>query len=258
MTTAIVDSERLEKNCQAYSRRHAKAIAVLKKADGKTHYTEIAKKLVLNKNSVSSFLKDAERLGLATKNGKFYKRVMGVSNYFPKANSKKQNHTTINAIGQLSKAKEKLMARKKNDYATVGTDNTFNKMTSAYMSLYVTENSLRNLIRKVFTAEPNWWSKKVNKGIRDAVQKQQVDYPYDGAKRKDELEYTHLSWLSEIITANWDSFLPYLHERDKNTFRTRVNSAIPSRNSIGHCTPMTGQDLRRVDLRFDDILKMLK
>ena len=36
-----------------------------------------------------------------------------------------------------------------------------------------------------------WWKKRVNDDIRRKVKDAQDQYPYHGAKRKDELEYTH-------------------------------------------------------------------
>ncbi len=84
-------------------------------------------------------------------------------------------------------------------------------------------------------------------------------YPYHGAKRRDELEYTHLGQLKEIITAkrNWNLFLPFLKEKNKNSFQATIDKAIPSRNSLAHCTPLTGEDFKFVEVRFKDILNMI-
>ncbi len=133
-------------------------------------------------------------------------------------------------------------------------------MAKAYLWLYITENTLRELIRKVFEKEQDWWNKRVNGGIKNDVRDAKDKYPYDGAKRRDELEYTHLSQLKEIITAknNWNMFISFLEETDKNSFQATIDKAIPSRNSIAHCTSLNGEDLKFVEVRFKDILKMIK
>lgn len=133
-------------------------------------------------------------------------------------------------------------------------------MANAYIWVYITENLLRDLIRNVFSSEKDWWNKQVNGAIKKEVRDAIAKYPYDGAKRKDELEYTHLGQLKEIITSkmNWNLFLSHLNETDKNSFNATVEKAIPYRNSIAHCTRLTSEDFKFVELRFKDILKMIK
>ena len=133
-------------------------------------------------------------------------------------------------------------------------------MATAYLWLYVTENALRTLIRQVFCSEDNWWEVRVNPTIKKDVAVTKSKDPYDGAVRKDELEYTHLGQIKEIIIAsnNWTLFVPFLREKDKRSFQVMVDKAIPYRNAIAHCTPLTDVDLRIVNLRFKDILDMLK
>lgn len=52
--------------------------------------------------------------------------------------------------------------------------------------------------------------------------------------------------------------MPFLNEKNKNNFQATVDKAVPSRNSIAHCTPLNGDDFRFVEVRFKDILKMIK
>lgn len=133
-------------------------------------------------------------------------------------------------------------------------------MAMAYQSLYAVENSLRELIRKVFNNENNWWVEYVPSGVRTTVQKNISEMPYHAASRSDELEYTHLGQLKEIIIngKNWGSFLPYLKTSDKSDFSATINKAIASRNAIGHCIPLKPKDLKIVDVRLRDILEMIK
>ena len=106
----------------------------------------------------------------------------------------------------------------------------------------------------------DWWKDYVPSGIQIEIEYVIKKTPYHAVKRNDELEYTHLGQLKEIIIykKNWNDFLPYLNEKDKNSFAVTINKAIPSRNAIGHCIPLKSTDLKVVDVRFEDILKMIK
>ena len=80
--------EILKENCKEYAKTK-KSIEVLRKANGKSHYTEIAKIVGIHNTAVSGLLKKAEKLGLA-------KRVkVGVcaknSRYFRLYASQKKN-----------------------------------------------------------------------------------------------------------------------------------------------------------------------
>jgi len=81
MTTGSVDI--LKSNCSEYARA-SKGIAVLKLANGKNRYTEIAKLVGIHPTKTSSLLKKAEKLGLAQKiKAGIYKKVPGILGYMP-------------------------------------------------------------------------------------------------------------------------------------------------------------------------------
>ena len=257
--TTIVDSELIKKNCLYYCGLHSKSVDVLRKANGKTDYRQIAKMLGLHETKVSSLLKDAQKLGLAEKTGKFYKKKPGILKFMPTPKPKKSKVEKLSDV--VEKTGEKKLQLRNSKYGeTFGIDfrEKSVEMAKGYMWLYLTENTLRELIRLVFKDEQNWWEKRVNKGIKNSVKEIMEGYSYHGAKRKDELEYTHLGQLKEIITNNWDMFLPFLNEKNKDRFQFNIDKAIPSRDSIAHCTPLTSEDFKIVDVRFKDILKMIK
>lgn len=257
----FVDSEVIKRNCSNYSKLHSKAFDVLRKANGKTHYKQIAEILDLHETTVSSLLKTAEKLGLAEKIGEFYKKKPGILGFMRAFKPKKSKEEKISEV--VEKTGKKKLQFSDSKYAEafgINFRDKMAKMAKAHMWLYLTENTLRELIRKVFKNEQNWWENRVNKGIKNSVNEAKDKYPYHGAERKDELEYTHLGHLKEIIASknNWDMFLPYLNEKDKNSFQVTIDKAIPSRNSIAHCTPLTNEDFKFVEVRFKDILKMIK
>lgn len=255
----IVNAELIKANFISYSEQHRKAIAVLKLADGKKSYSEIASVLKMHPTDVSSLLKETERLGLTLKINGLYKKRPGIFKYRPKL--KKQNIINLNLHSPIDKNNKKRTGLKIGHITSIGVNlNNSGEMSEAYKWLYITENTLRDLVRRVLNHESDWWAKRVNSRIKDAVEKAKQKYPYHAAKRKDELEYTHLGQLKEIIisTDNWELFLPYLKEKDKNSFIATVDKAIPSRNSIAHCTPLSKYDLKVINVRFNDILIMLQ
>ncbi len=259
----IENIEILKNNCREFARIR-KSIDVLRRADGKNHYTEIAEFTGLHKTKVSGLLKKAEKLGLARKiKTGVYKKIPGVLGFMPqKNNSKITTHKTVKDLAQKI-ARTKTMPKTEFPVSlTIKSEisASLDKMVMAYQSLYAVENSLRELIRKVFSDENNWWGKYTPPGVRTAVQKNIDEMPYHASKRRDELEYTHLGQLKEIIIngKNWNSFLPYLKTSDKSDFSATINKAIASRNAIGHCIPLKPKDLKIVDVRLRDILEMLK
>jgi len=256
-----LDADLLKKNCSYYSSLHYKAVDVLRHANGKDNYKKIAKDLSLHETTVSGLLKEAKKLGLATKIGKSYKKIPGILKFVTTTKSKNSNFERIpNVIEKLSKKKLHSPPTKYENFLGINFGGRIEKMSNAYRWLYLTENTLRELIRKVFKNEQNWWKTRVNKQIVTDVEKAKTEYPYHGAVRKDELEFTHLGQLKEIIMAkkNWNLFLPFLNEKDKSNFKATVDKAIPSRNSIAHCTTLTEEDYKVVEVRFKDILKMIK
>lgn len=256
----VIDAELIKSNCFTYSKLHPKAIQTLKLANGKLDYKQIASILKIHEKTVSPLLKEAYKLGLATKDSKFYKKVPGVLKYMPKITKQKSLKKLVEQVKKARKKKFKFPKTKNQEEFRINFKNKIEKMAKSYMWLYMTENSLRELIRKVLDNDKDWWVAKVNSAIRSDVEKQMEIYPYHAASRQDELEYTHLGQLKEIIIAknNWQNFQPYLAETNKNNFMVIVDRAIPSRNCIGHCIPLNSEDSKVVEVRFQDILKMIK
>lgn len=235
---------------------HRNAVDVLKRANGKDDYQKIASDLNMHPTQVSGLLKQAEKLGLAKKIGHVYKKMPGILRYVRRTNKNKNILKVRNVIQELNKPRIKQVDIDSLSLKS-GIAVEAEKMATSYKWLYTTENVLRELIRKIFINEPDWWVKRVNNGIQKRVKDAIANYPYDGAKRKDELEYTHLSQLKEIIINNWDLFKSSLNEKNKDNFRATVDKALPYRNSIAHCTSLKLDDFNTAKIRFKDILDML-
>ncbi|MCK4520953.1 MAG: hypothetical protein KAU20_00130 [Nanoarchaeota archaeon] len=234
---------------------------ILRATDGKKNYEQIAKELELSKTYVSTVLNAAKKCHLANRiTPGIFKKKSGVMSHIPEGKNKEKSVSSINKIIKRAKRKPKITRLNDKPFSNRPLIN-IEKMTLGYQNLFIVENTLRELIRKVFGKDvSNWWEEKVNDGIIKDVKEAIEKYPYHGYKREDELEYTHLGQLKEIITAkrNWNVFLPYLDEKDKASFSATIDKAIPSRNSIGHCIPLKNEDLKYVEMRFQDILRMIK
>jgi len=259
----IEDIKITKSNCEEYA-HFGKSVEVLRNANGKNDYKKIAKILGMHPTSVSSLLKKAENMGLVVRIERgIYKKKPGVLGYMPTKDmiAKVDGRTVPNIINRINK---KNKSKKSTFLPSFTVSNKVfintNKMFNAYGNLYIVENTLRDLIRKTLEKKVDWWKKNVPSGIQADVEDAINRAPYHAVIRNDRLEYAHLGQLKEIIIyrKNWNDFMPYLNTKDKNDFSATINKAIPSRNAVGHCIPLQAKDLKVVDVRFEDILKMIK
>lgn len=255
----VLDPEKLRKFCAEFFNSHNKAIEVIRNADGKKDYKKIAKDLNMNATIVSGLLKKAFDLELVKKMpNSCYKKKSGIMGYMPKHQKKNKKKVEIpKELKKLSKRKFKEI----NSFNGISLHTKkSSEMAKAYMWLYVVENTYRDFIRKVYEQEKGWWDKKVGNTLKEEIDDAMKKYPYDAPKRGDELEYTTLQQLKEIISSkkNWKDFEPYLNEKDRKKFSLKFEIAFPFRNATGHCIPMKTEDLKSVEIKFKDILNMLK
>lgn len=256
----VEDIEVLMKNCKEYARA-VNGVEILRRANGKSRYTEISKALGVHKTTVSGMLKKAEKLGLAKKvEPGIYKKIPGILGYIPSASGSWENSVAPATLASKIARKPIKLKLPQGLKVPLKMQSDLNKMSSAYGCLYVTENILRKLIRDVIGQKPDWWKKYIPSSIQVSVAKSIKNEPYDAVKKSDELEYTHLGQLKEIIIfgKNWNDFLPHLNEQNKASFSVMIDKAIPSRNGVGHCIPLTEEDLKISDVRFLEIVKMIK
>ena len=256
----VVNSETFEKNALTLLKKFPDAKRILQKADGKKDYQKIAEELNINSKTTSPTLSLAKDLGFAEKiKPGIYKKITSTMKYIPNRKQEIKGISIENMVNKLSKRRIKKIQVDEIQYS-FNFRSKVEKMAEAYKWLFVTENTLRELIRTVFASEKNWWENRVPDGVKQKVEEAKLSSPYDDAKRKDELDYTHLGQLKEIITSkkNWGLFLPHLKKRDISTFKVDTERIIPSRNAIGHCIPLAGEDYKYTEMRFKTILKMLK
>lgn len=263
----VVDSKTFKGNAKTLLEKDSRAKKVLQKADGKRDYKKIADLLNVHEKIVSPILTLAKDLGFAEKiKAGVYKKITSNMKYIAniKPQQKSQDPLIKKVFRKTNKVKNSPTFIKFVPKCISG-GNSFlsltSKMKDSYELLYLTENFLREIIRQVLSEYPNWWNKRVPSAVITNVQKEIKRAKYDDASKKDELEYTHLGDLNQIIICkkNWKEFQPYLNVKDKTRFSAKFSDAIPMRNAIGHCIPLrAGDDQRYAEMRFKDILKMFK
>ena len=254
MTSEFHDAGLLQRNGDAYARKHGKAREVLSKANGTLHYTAISKITSVPSTTVSSLLRLAARLNLATKvKAGIYKKNPGSMAFVSRHAIRNTGESRSNKVQRLSRMKTTKMP------STSLFNGEPEKMAKAYSFLYLTENELREVIRHAMASHQNWWNSCVPVGIKKSVALAQQEEKYTAVKRKDELEYTHLGQLQEIICRkdNWKDISVFFKEKDKETVRVTLVRAIPLRNAIAHSITLKKQDLIKAEIRFQDILDML-
>ena len=257
----VLDSEQLGKNAQTLLQKSPEAKLILKKANGKDNYKEIAKNLDINEKIVSPALSLANELGFAEKiKPGVYKKITSNMKYIP--NKKKKNNQDSTMEDVMKKFSKVRKNKVKSNITTIKFDyeTKVEKMTIAYKWLFITENILRDLIRQIIGKEDNWWENRIPDGIKTSVNETINNSKYDDAPKKDNLDYTHIGQLKEIIIwkKNWKEFESVLKSKDRSNFEHELNRVIPQRNAIGHCIPLTGDDYKYAEMRLKAILKLLK
>ena len=126
-----------------------------------------------------------------------------------------------------------------------------------YPVLYVFENSVRELIRRVLQGVhgDDWWSEAAPSKVKQVVQgrmAQEKRQPWHGRRRAGEIFYTDIEDLGRIVTSNcnWPYFAPLLP--DHNWFTIRISEINLSRRIVAHNNPLARHDLKRLEVYFED------
>jgi len=249
------NAEELTFNLQFLLAIHTKAIEVLKAAKRKDN-KEIAKIVGIPHTTVSTILNRAKRYGyIDKKDGKWVKtkEIKGIDLY-------KMAKVKVKNSLKLTKGFSKKGSRVNNPLKPLIGYKEATEMMEVYRYVFCLENTIREFLRRVFEDENDWMDKRIGKSIRKDIDRAKSEPYYAHKRKKDDLEYTTLGHLFQIIIAkdNWKDISPKLKEKHKNKFILTFEKVLPSRNATAHCVALGKQDreliwgrIKEVTLMFD-------
>lgn len=136
-------------------------------------------------------------------------------------------------------------------------------MSKHYEVFYSLETSIRALISQTIeTAEKTdeWWSsERVPQAIKNEVATRIQKEVDAGVTRRsmDELDYTTLGELSDLIQNNWDIFGGTLFT-SKKAVQKVMASLNTLRSPIAHCCPLAEDEQLRLQLTVRDWFRLLE
>jgi hypothetical protein len=131
-----------------------------------------------------------------------------------------------------------------------------------YPTLYLFENSVRDLIERVLFAAygKDWWTKAVPPKVRQKAEehkKGEKSDPWHGRRGARELDYLFLSNLWDIIKFQWKHFAPLFPDQAwVQTIITRDMNV--SRRVLAHMNPLSPDDIANVENCFRKWSNQLK
>jgi len=134
------------------------------------------------------------------------------------------------------------------------------KMSSVYTALYCIENTIRIFIVERMSERHgiNWWEEKVPKRIKEAVitlKKQEEKNKYHSNRSSNEIGYTMLNNLGQIIIENWNDFSDVIP--DQAWLLSRMNDLEKSRNIIMHTGVLPIIEIERIESIARDVLRQI-
>lgn len=133
-------------------------------------------------------------------------------------------------------------------------------MSSVYTALYCIENTIRNFIveRMAERHGIDWWNKKVPSGIKTAVEnlkKKEIRNKYYSNRSDNEIGYTMLGNLGQIIIANWEDFSDIIP--NQAWLSSRMDDLEMSRNIIMHTGNLPQVEIERIESIVRDLLRQI-
>jgi hypothetical protein len=140
------------------------------------------------------------------------------------------------------------------------------EMAAIYPILYVLENSIRELVRRVMAAKygDDWWNTalmagkvkqlKHNSDVRRAKEDQMRWHQRRGAHP---IDYVDLSDLGDIVIAKHEDFFPTVLGDTRHWFEQFMRELEPSRNVLCHMNPLDSTNVRDVQLKAERWRKLV-
>lgn len=137
-------------------------------------------------------------------------------------------------------------------------------MAKVYPLLYVLENSMREVIKRIMKAKygGGWWDTQLTTGQLKAVHQKASDRKKNEKKWHQrrgahEIDYVDLADLGSIIQNRTADFFPHILD-DVDWFRSLMKELEPSRNVIGHMNPLDANNIKGLEVGIERWSKLLK
>lgn len=120
------------------------------------------------------------------------------------------------------------------------------------------ETKIRILIEKELRKKygSDWWEKGVpQEVIGRAMDRKERELRQFIAERRD-IEYLDFVDYMKVISENWKSVFKGIFP-SKNWINTRLSELIPIRNKTMHATPLNNNELKRLDLDYNEIYSLI-
>jgi hypothetical protein len=134
------------------------------------------------------------------------------------------------------------------------------KMSSIYKALFSIENTIRGFIvdRLSERKGTNWWEISVPNKIKSDVDKlksDEIKNRYMSPRSSNNIDYTLLGNLSQIIIQNWDEFSDLIP--NQAWLSSRVGDLERCRNVIMHTGTLDDYDIERIEIIIRDIVRQI-
>ena len=133
-------------------------------------------------------------------------------------------------------------------------------MATHYETFYCLEKSIRKVITEALddSEGSGWWtSQRIPDAIKQAVDQRAKKEVDSGVTRRSEqpIDYTTFGELSVIITKNWDIFgAIFTSKRAVENVMAQLNLL---RGPIAHCSPITADEIDRLNLAVKDWFRIM-
>ena len=139
--------------------------------------------------------------------------------------------------------------------------NEANEMSYVYPRIYVLENSIRELIDRVMTAQygNNWWDSQSPKPLRDDVAtKMSADKRYSWHQRRGArpIDYLDFKDLPRLMNKIADIVVPDIIS-DLEWFRQLVKEVYKSRCVVCHMNPLEKNNIKAIEVKFNEWEKQI-
>ncbi|MGA7195126.1 MAG: Swt1 family HEPN domain-containing protein [Anaerolineales bacterium] len=167
-----------------------------------------------------------------------------------KNNKASKNTTKVIRIGGNANFKDPLLSQ--------SILNGAKEMTDIYATLYVFENSVRDVISRVMAKKfgKEWWNKlnatralKMRQDVKGRMTQEEKN-SWHGKRGSHPIDYTDIANLIDIFDEYWSDFKPFFPTL--KWVETRISEISMSRNIVDHHNPLNPNDQKRVQVYFTD------